>query len=130
MKMLIDAIRKTSAGPALQDNPSEIRNTYLFDDDFMGFSGHFPGYPILPAVLQLLVARLLIEEKKGYEIRVTSIGKAKFMSEIRPNDPITVQCVDADTEESRRCKVKIISGDRTVSSFNMYFCPLKEDADC
>ena len=130
MKKLIDAIIKSSTGPARKDNPSEIRNTYLFDDDFMGFSGHFPGYPILPAVLQLLVARLLIEEQKGHEIRMSSIGKAKFMSEIRPNDPVTVQCVDADTAESRRSKVKIISGDRTVSSFNMYFYPLKEDANC
>lgn len=130
MRKLIDAIKKSSTGVAQKDSPSEIKNTYLFDDDFIGFTGHFQGYPILPAVLQLLVARLLIEDQKGHEIRVTSIEKAKFMSEIRPNDPITVQCADTDTEESRRSKVKIISGDRAVSSFNLYFCPLKEDANC
>ena len=65
MRKLIDAIKKSSTGVAQKDSPSEIKNTYLFDDDFIGFTGHFQGYPILPAVLQLLVARLLIEDQKG-----------------------------------------------------------------
>jgi len=127
MKKLIDAIKNSSTGPAQKDNPSEVANTYCFDNSFLGFSGHFPGYPILPAVLQLLIAQLLIEEQKGYKIQMTSIEKAKFLSEIRPNDRITVQCIDADRGGEQRSKIKITSEEKVVSNFNLCFCQVKEN---
>ena len=129
MKKLTYAIEKSAVGSAKKDNPSGIRREYCFDNNFPGFSGHFPGYPILPAVLQLMLGQLLVEEQKGYKIRVTSIEKAKFLSEIKPDDLITVQCVDADTKESQRSKIKISSGAKPVSSFNLYFCPSKENVN-
>jgi 3-hydroxyacyl-[acyl-carrier-protein] dehydratase len=129
MKKLIEEINKSFAGPALMSG-HEISNTYCFDAGFLGFSGHFPGYPILPAVMQLLLAQLLTEELKGYEIRVTSIEKAKFLSEIRPHDPVTVICTNADTDNSARSMVKIVSGERAVSSFTICFRRIKEDMNC
>lgn len=121
MKNLIEAIKKSSAKPAQIKSQWEISNSYCFDNSFLGFSGHFPGYPILPAVMQLLLAQLLIEEQKGHKIEVISIEKAKFLSEIRPNDPVTVICTNADTDNGHRSKVKIVSGDRAVSSFTICF---------
>lgn len=129
MNKITDAIEKYALGSA-QNDGAEITGKYSFDKEFIGFSGHFPGYPILPAVMQLFVAQLLIEQQKGCKIRVTSIVKAKFLSEIKPDDQITVQCVDAVTDESQRSKVKITSGDKLVSSFNMSFCVLKENIKC
>ncbi|MBN1905682.1 MAG: hypothetical protein JW927_11350 [Deltaproteobacteria bacterium] len=121
MKNLIEAIKKSSAKPAQIKSQWEISNSYCFNNSFLGFSGHFPGYPILPAVMQLLLAQLLIEEQKGHKIEVISIEKAKFLSEIRPNDPVTVICTNADTDNGQRSKVKIVSGDRAVSSFTICF---------
>ncbi|NLD38902.1 MAG: hypothetical protein GX654_18745 [Desulfatiglans sp.] len=127
MKKLIEAIKKSCAGPARINSPSEISNSYCFDNNFLGFSGHFPGYPILPAVLQLLLAQLCIEEQKGCKIRITSIEKAKFLFEIRPDELISIQCTDADTGDSQRSKAKIMSEDKVLSTFNLYFYPVKEN---
>ena len=121
MKILIDAIEKYATGPVKVIEQLEFIGSYSFDNDFIGFSGHFPGYPILPAVLQLLLAQLLIEKQKGYKIKVTSLKKAKFLSQIRPLDEITVRCVDMSSDENTRSKVSITSGDRLVASFNMYY---------
>ena len=129
MNKLIDAIEKYALGHVLEDDPSEIIGKFSFDKDFLGFSGHFPGYPILPAVLQLLVAQLLIEKQKESKIQVTGIIKAKFLSEIRPDDEITVQCVDTPTDETLRSKVRISCDDKLVSSFNMSYA-LKENRNC
>lgn len=129
MTKIIDAIEKYSLGQVQNEVPAEIIGKYSFDRDFKGFSGHFPGYPILPAVLQLFLAQLLIEKQKGYKVRVTRIVKAKFLSEIRPGDEITVHCVDADTDESKKSKVKISCGERSVSSFNMCYS-VKENMNC
>jgi 3-hydroxyacyl-[acyl-carrier-protein] dehydratase len=130
MNKLIDAIEKSALDSPKQEDPSGITGEFCFDRNFIGFSGHFPGYPLLPAVLQLLIAQLLIERQKEYKIKVTLIEKAKFLSEIKPDDRITVKCIDVPEDETRKCKVVITSGDRTVSSFSMNFCPLKENLKC
>ena len=129
MSKLIDAIEECSLGSSQNDELQEITGEFSFDSDFIGFSGHFPGYPILPAVIQLLLAQHLIEKQKGCDVRVTRIVKAKFLSEIRPDDKITVQCVDAAADETLRSKVKISCGERSVSSFNMNYS-LKENKKC
>ncbi len=129
MNKLTDAVEEYILEPIENENSPEITGKFSFDKDFIGFSGHFPGYPILPAVLQLLLAQLLIEKQKGNKIRVTSIKKAKFLSEIKPDDLITVQCADAASDEYQRSKVVITSGDRSVSSFNMNYA-LKENIKC
>ena len=130
MNELIGSIEKSARGSAKQRGPSEIVGEFCFVRDFIGFSGHFPGYPLLPAVIQLLIAQLLIEKQKKCKIKVTLIEKAKFLSEIKPDDQITVKCIDAAEDENLKSKVLIASGDRTVSSFNMNFCPLKENLKC
>jgi 3-hydroxyacyl-[acyl-carrier-protein] dehydratase len=127
MKRLLKEIAEYSIKQKPGDNPLVMEKLFCFDRDFIGFSGHFPGYPILPAVLQLLLAQLCIEEQKGCKIGITSIEKAKFLSEIRPDETISIQCADADTGDSQRMKVKIMSKDKVLSTFNLYFHPLKEN---
>jgi 3-hydroxyacyl-[acyl-carrier-protein] dehydratase len=126
MSKLIDAVQKYILGTVLNDSSSEITGEFSFDKEFIGFSGHFPGYPILPAVLQLYMAQLLIEKQKGCKVMITRIVKAKFLSEIRPGDRITVQCIDSATDETLRTKVRISCGERSVSSFNIDY-RLKEN---
>ena len=129
MNKLIDAVEKYKVECMQNEEHQEIIGKYSFSEDFTGFAGHFPGYPILPAVLQLLLAQLLIEKQKGCKVRVTRIVKAKFLSEIRPDDQITVHCIDAATDETQRSKVNISCGERSVSSFNMSYT-LKENMKC
>ena len=130
MDKLIDAIVKSELGTAKQDDPAEITGRFCFKREFIGFSGHFPGYPLLPAVIQLLIAQLLVERQRGCGIKVTSIEKAKFLSEIKPDDRITVKCVDVTADENQKSKVIITSGDKSASSFTIYFTPIKEDMKC
>lgn len=130
MDNLIDAIEKSALGTAKQDNPDEITNRFCFDRHFIGFSGHFPGYPIIPAVIQLLMAQLLIEKQRGCKIKIKKLEKAKFLSEIRPDDQITVKCVVDAANINQKCKVMITSGERAISSFTMNFCSLKENVKC
>ncbi len=121
MNMLIDSIEKYAIGPVKMIEPMEVVGKFSFDNDFKGFSGHFPGYPILPAVLQLFIAQLLVEKQRGQKIKVTSIKKAKFLSQIRPDDEITVRCADASSDELTRSKVSITEGDRLLASFIMNY---------
>jgi len=129
MDKLIDGIERCTLEQVQNEELSEIRGRYSFDRNFVGFSGHFPGYPILPAVLQLLLAQLLIEKQKRCKVRITSIVRAKFLSEIRPEDEITVQCLDVSSDGDQKSKVRITSGERSISSFNINYT-FEENMNC
>ena len=119
-ELMIDAVKKSAVGPA-QITGTAITGKYLFKDDFIGFSGHFPGYPILPAVVQLIAAQCLIEEQKGHGLVLFSVQNAKFLKEIRPGDEISVRCSDIRFRGEPGSRVEILSGKKIAASFIMTF---------
>ncbi len=55
------------------------------------FSGHFPGNPILPAVVQCLMVQMLAEEMAGTQTALFHIDDAKFVAPVLPPCVLTVQ---------------------------------------
>lgn len=105
----------------LEKSPLEATGTvsasFRFPAAFTAFSGHFPGYPILPAFVQILIAIVLVEEIDGCALELESVEKAKFLAEIRPDQTITVECTPAETADRRKWKVKIMLDGRIAASF-------------
>jgi 3-hydroxyacyl-[acyl-carrier-protein] dehydratase len=121
MNALIDAVKRSALVPAQLDGTDKITGRYCFSDDFPGFSGHFPGYPILPAVVQLVATLCLIEEQKGHSLNLDSVQNAKFLQEIRPGHEILIQCANCQIKGMPGSRVQIFSGDKIVASFLMTF---------
>ena len=69
-----------------------LKQPYRFSADFIGFCGHFPGYPILPAFIQILTAVNLIEHHERRELKIATVEKAKFHKPIKPDHKIEVEC--------------------------------------
>jgi 3-hydroxyacyl-[acyl-carrier-protein] dehydratase len=69
---------------------------FLFGHDFVGFAGHFPGYPLLPAVVQILVGQIVAEalaqKETGAPLVATAVEKAKFVREVRPGEEVLAEC--------------------------------------
>ncbi len=63
-----------------------------FAPGFPGFAGHFPGDPVLPAVVQISLAVALAGEGEGRPLRLAGVRSAKFLLPIRPNDEVLVRC--------------------------------------
>jgi 3-hydroxyacyl-[acyl-carrier-protein] dehydratase len=80
------------AKPALPDAEKEQAWTkeFVLEPNFIAFSGHFPQYPVLPAIVQLLMAELTVEEGSGQEHSMGELLQAKFLSPIIPKT--RVQC--------------------------------------
>ena len=51
------------------------------------FDGHFPEFPILPAVAQAEIILRLAAEHLGTGIEIAEIKRIKFTKKIRPNKP-------------------------------------------
>lgn len=65
---------------------------YCLPADFVGFDGHFPGYPIVPAVVQILMAQIVAEQHLGLQLSIGAIDRSKFHRQLKPLDVIDAYC--------------------------------------
>ena len=66
---------------------------FRFPASFAGFQGHFPGNPILPAIVQLAAVRFFADWLLGCRTRPMLHQKIKFKGGIRPGDLVTANFV-------------------------------------
>ncbi|MGB2809013.1 MAG: hypothetical protein WBC22_14815 [Sedimentisphaerales bacterium] len=103
MKNMNDEIRGCGIESA-QKTEGGWEKTYIFPSDFLGFQGHFPENPILPAVIQIMMAREAVAEQMGQEFDVTKLSRAKYMKVITPGIPVTVIWTIKEQPGSITCK--------------------------
>ncbi len=61
---------------------------FTFDADAMYFQGHFPGFPILPGVVQLGAAHRFAELFARAPLRIGTVKKLKFQRIIHPGEKV------------------------------------------
>jgi 3-hydroxyacyl-[acyl-carrier-protein] dehydratase len=87
-------------GEKLDSGEMVIKGLFVFDDSFSGFAGHFPGRPILPAVIQLGIVRFLGECGLGMYLEPKAYSRIKFRGMITPGQQIKVEVILGKDEES------------------------------
>ena len=92
--------------------------SFLFSSDFCGFSGHFPGRPILPAIVQMMLAIATAESATQQTMTLEGIQNAKFLLPLKPDMEITVHC-EPVAGEWNSIKVRLLTQDGTASSFQL-----------
>ena len=98
-----------------------IRRYYRFHPAFIGFSGHFPGYPVLPAFIQVLTVLAMMEEVKGYELILEALEKAKFHVEIKPDTTIEVTCHERSRMGKRSIEASLCVDGKLASAFSLVY---------
>ena len=71
------------------------------------FDGHFPGFPVLPAVAQVDLVVRFAEEHFGITIDISKINRIKFSNIVRPDNPLVLFL----KRDSRNIVFKIASPD-------------------
>ena len=94
-----------------------LKQLFRFAAEFIGFQGHFPDNPILPAVVQLQLGVLLAVRLSSQSFTVKTINRAKFMHPIRPEQIIMVYC--KSMQDSNKYTVTITLDDLVASSFTI-----------
>ena len=62
----------------------------IFPANFTGFSGHFPGEPILPGICQIQCILELLSASLTAEVNLLSVDRAKFLNIVTPNEEIFI----------------------------------------
>jgi acyl-coenzyme A synthetase/AMP-(fatty) acid ligase len=75
-----------------RDDDSETFESVIHVPKSYGwFEGHFPGYPVMAAAVQLReVVSPALRQARGEELEITRISRMKFTGRIGPDDEITV----------------------------------------
>lgn len=116
---LTEAIRAAAVGVIERPPDGSVRQRYVFSADFPGFSGHFPGRPILPAVLQIMAANLLVEAATGQRLLSTAIERAKFVQPIVPGAVVEITCRRVVGAGADLWETRIDSDRQPAASFSL-----------
>jgi 3-hydroxymyristoyl/3-hydroxydecanoyl-(acyl carrier protein) dehydratase len=118
MKNMNEQIKACALEPAKQTERGWER-TYVFGSSFTGFQGHFPGTPILPAIIQIIAVRLAISEQRQKELQITQIARTKFMKTITSDVPVTMIWSVKEQGGSLKAKCTLETQNEAASSISM-----------
>jgi 3-hydroxyacyl-[acyl-carrier-protein] dehydratase len=97
-----------------------IEATITFNEKHLIFSGHFPGNPIVPGVVQVQIIKNLMEKKFEQNLILSQAKNIKFLSIISPvNHPqvevsLRIQYIE---DNSMQVHANIRSGENTFMKF-------------
>lgn len=120
--LLVDKILEVEPGKSAVGLKNVTANEWFF-------SGHFPGYPVMPGVLILealaqvgVVATLSVPENRGKLVLFAGIDKVRFKREVRPGDQLTlkVEIVRARTNFGKGVARAYVGEDPVVSAELMF----------
>jgi len=121
MNKLKKEITEAALGPIEVIAHDKAIGRYTFPQSFIGFAGHFPEYPVLPAYVQVLTVLTVIEEWKGGHLQLASVEKAKFHIELRPDQEIVIECrkLEAKGKTAIQANLTIAEGLAAVFLINI-----------
>jgi 3-hydroxyacyl-[acyl-carrier-protein] dehydratase len=119
MNPLRRGIRASAAGDLARTGPETVVRRYRFAPGFIGFSGHFPDNPILPAIVQVCAVVSLAEEESGKSLRVAAVRSAKFLSPIRPGEEVSIRYRRRVDSGEDTCDATLSVAGKTSAAFQL-----------
>ncbi len=96
-----------------------------FDADFPGFSGHFPGRPLLPAVVQVMAAlQVAAGAWNDISAEAVSVEKAKFLLPVVPGEEVEIHCQRVPARPGPCVSARLFVRGEAVSSFLVTTAPV------
>ena len=105
----------TPITPIDENGMRGFRKQYCPGSDFVGFEGHFPGHPVLPAVVQILMAEITISQATGTDRRTEGIRNAKFLRPVPPGTCIV--CLVTPHDDSGLWDCRLYTDNTLAASF-------------
>ncbi|WP_034642631.1 hypothetical protein [Desulfovibrio inopinatus] len=100
-----------------------LRQRYRMNGDHPVFAGHFPGYPVLPGMMQLL----FVFNTAGIDQQILTgsihFEKCKYLKMILPDEVFEVACLCTTTGNTTKLAASLHVENELASSFRIQFSP-------
>jgi len=106
-----------AAGTPARIDGDSFTKEFVFAADFIGFDGHFPGNPILPAMVQLMLGEVAAVEAAGQPLVCTDAARAKFVRQVVPGETILVSGSLALKNGQTKASVTLTVNGETASTY-------------
>jgi len=101
----------------------KIEASLIFDQGFPAFSGHFPGNPILPGIIQLASVRMLATRFLRQPLVPSCLSNIKFREMIRPGQPVNISMSGHENGSGWNIRFEINGSDVAIASGDMLLVP-------
>jgi 3-hydroxyacyl-[acyl-carrier-protein] dehydratase len=119
MSALREGIDASKLGDLAGTGTETGARRYRFGPGFIGFSGHFPGNPILPAIVQIRAVVSLAEAESGKTLRLAAVRSAKFLTPIRPDEDVWIRYRRRVDSGMDICDATLSVAGKTVAAFQL-----------
>jgi 3-hydroxyacyl-[acyl-carrier-protein] dehydratase len=92
---------------------------FCFGKEFVGFRGHFPGHPVLPAFVQILTGQCAVEARSAQRWALQGVGRAKFMKIILPDQPVTLRWREQPLDRGLRASFSLWVEGQKAATFTL-----------
>ena len=123
MNRMLQGIAAAKRGAVSTDASGTMEGRYHFSEDFVGFAGHFPGHPILPAIVEILVVVALVGEARSCGQRLVAVEEAKFLNPVDPGQEILVRCRPRLVKGKLLHDAQVTVGETTTASLLLELAP-------
>ena len=109
--------------------PDAADGSFLFGPDYIGFQGHFPGNPVLPAVCLIQAAAILLGRWTGRPPRVSDVVSAKFFASAGPGERLRFACaLRPDGPDRPGVYTVTVRSERKIADLQLRLAPPQEGA--
>jgi 3-hydroxyacyl-[acyl-carrier-protein] dehydratase len=104
----------------VERDDGQVQARFRFPPDFVGFQGHFPGRPVLPAICTIQAVIAMLEARCGGKVGLREIITARFSAPIGCDEELDLLCsLKMLDERQARAKATIQRGGETVSKLTL-----------
>jgi len=104
---------------AVERTPEGYSATFTFGPELDVFSGHFPGYPLVPAVFLIEAVRCAAERATDGPLLIRRVADAKFTAEVGPGETVAVSAGLTGDWPAWKCDARLESDRGTVARIRL-----------
>lgn len=87
---------------------SKVVHTFTVPPDHPSLAGHFPGNPVMPAVVLLDLARVAIAGREPWTLQ--AIASARFLQPVRPGEEVSLEVETLNETTGVRARFRGLRG--------------------
>lgn len=108
-----------AAGSQMEITGEGFSMAFIFPPDFIGFDGHFPDNPILPAVVQIMAGACAAMAAEQTDFTTRNVSRAKFVRPILPNEELVISGSIQHKNGNRIAPITIRVAEELAATFTL-----------